>query len=127
MDKLVYPLPPPGGLGLGVHLTLDTAGEQKFGPDTEVVSKIDYALDDSLKKKMASAIHQVFKNIQDEDLHLGYAGIRPKIKKDGVIVSDFVLGNFSHHGIKGYFEFLGIESPGITASPSLAMKLSSIL
>ena len=40
--RLVYPVPEPGGLG--VHLTLDMAGQARFGPDVEWVESIDYAV-----------------------------------------------------------------------------------
>ena len=34
-SRLIYPVPEPGGLG--VHLTLDLAGQARFGPDVEWV------------------------------------------------------------------------------------------
>ena len=34
-QRLIYPLPEPGGLG--VHLTLDLAGQMRFGPDVQWV------------------------------------------------------------------------------------------
>ena len=40
---LVYPVPEPGGLG--VHVTLDLAGQARFGPDVEWIEQIDYAVD----------------------------------------------------------------------------------
>ena len=42
-SHLIYPVPEPGGLG--VHLTLDMAGQARFGPDVEWVDRIDYAVD----------------------------------------------------------------------------------
>jgi len=41
-SRLIYPVPEPGGLG--VHLTLDMAGQARFGPDVEWVDHIDYAV-----------------------------------------------------------------------------------
>jgi len=41
-SHLIYPVPEPGGLG--VHLTLDLAGQARFGPDVEWVDTIDYAV-----------------------------------------------------------------------------------
>ena len=35
---LIYPVPEPGGLG--IHLTLDLAGQARFGPDVEWVDRI---------------------------------------------------------------------------------------
>ena len=37
---LIYPLPEPGGLG--IHLTLDLAGQARFGPDVEWLESADY-------------------------------------------------------------------------------------
>jgi hypothetical protein len=41
--RLIYPVPEPGGLG--VHLTLDLAGQAKFGPDVEWVAEVAYPVD----------------------------------------------------------------------------------
>lgn len=124
IDKLIYPIPPSHGLGLGVHLTLDTSGGQKFGPNAEAVKNVNYSLNESLISEMSPAIHSIFKNISDENLQLGYSGVRPKVKKNNVLETDFIFNTEKVHGIKGYYEFLGIESPGLTASPSLAKMLS---
>ena len=127
LNQLIYPIPPANGLGLGVHLTLDTAAGQKFGPDTEEVSSIDYSVNEVTKNKLISAIQENFKNINETNLQLGYAGIRPKVKFQGKLETDFILNTPEVHGIENYFEFLGIESPGVTASPSLAKKLCEFL
>ncbi len=47
-SRLIYPMPTPGGLG--VHLTLDLAGQAKFGPDVEWVDAIDYDVDPSARR-----------------------------------------------------------------------------
>lgn len=126
-DKLIYPIPPSHGLGLGVHLTLDTANGQKFGPNTELVKQIDYSIKDTLFAEMVPSIHAIFKTVNADDLQLGYCGIRPKIKKDGVLITDFIFNTKNEHGIKNYFEFLGIESPGLTSAPSLARMLAELI
>jgi L-2-hydroxyglutarate oxidase LhgO len=61
------------------------------------------------------------------DLQLGYSGIRPKVLKKSVLETDFLFNTEAEHRIPGYFEFLGIESPGITAAPSLAKMLADKL
>jgi L-2-hydroxyglutarate oxidase LhgO len=42
--------------GLGVHLTLDLAGQAKFGPDVEWVDAINYDVDPSLAPSFYAAI-----------------------------------------------------------------------
>lgn len=39
-SHLVYPMPEPGAAGLGVHLTLDLAGQSRFGPDVEWLPQV---------------------------------------------------------------------------------------
>lgn len=49
---LIYPIPAEGGLG--IHLTLDMAGQARFGPDIEWVNKIDYTFDDADGRRRAT-------------------------------------------------------------------------
>jgi L-2-hydroxyglutarate oxidase LhgO len=53
-SHLIYPVPEPGGLG--VHLTLDMAGQARFGPDVEWVESIDYAVDPARAERFYPAI-----------------------------------------------------------------------
>jgi len=41
--RLIYPVPVPGGLG--VHVTLDLAGQVRFGPDVEWIPSVDHTVD----------------------------------------------------------------------------------
>ena len=42
-NRLVYPAPVPGGLG--IHVTLDLAGRMRFGPDVQWIDDYDYNVD----------------------------------------------------------------------------------
>lgn len=53
---LVYPVPEPGGLG--IHLTLDLAGQARFGPDVEWVNRIDYGVDPERGRRFYAAIRR---------------------------------------------------------------------
>src|SRR5947209_20290246 len=55
-SHLIYPVPEPGGLG--VHLTLDLAGQARFGPDVEWVDKIDYTVDPARAERFYPAIRR---------------------------------------------------------------------
>ena len=50
----------------------------------------------------------------------GYAGIRPKIAAPEEPAPDFVVQGPRAHGVAGLVHLFGIESPGLTASLSLA-------
>lgn len=124
-DSLIYPVPPKGLKGLGVHTSFDFDGVVRFGPDTEDCDKgYEHSLNTKLLEQMYPAISSLFKGIEIEDLQEDYCGIRSKIKRDGKLYSDFWLGDQEAHGLSGYYEFLGIESPGLTASPALAKEMA---
>ena len=55
-SRLIYPVPEPGGLG--VHLTVDLAGQTRFGPDVEWVETMDYAVDPGARYQFYAAIRR---------------------------------------------------------------------
>jgi L-2-hydroxyglutarate oxidase LhgO len=118
-SRLIYPMPPPGG-GLGVHLTLDLAGEARFGPDVEWVDAIDYDVDPARAASFYAAIRTYWPDLPDGALQPGYAGVRPKIARPGGSNTDFLLQTEKEHGVAGLINLFGIESPGLTASLAIA-------
>jgi L-2-hydroxyglutarate oxidase LhgO len=125
-EALIYPVPPKNLLGLGVHTSFDFDGIIRFGPDTEECSNgYEHSMSADVVDKMYPAISNLFKGIEKQDLQADYCGIRSKILVDGDIYTDFWLGDPSIHGVPGYYEYLGIESPGLTASPALAQAMVS--
>jgi L-2-hydroxyglutarate oxidase LhgO len=117
-SRLVYPVPEPGGLG--VHVTLDLAGQARFGPDVEWVDGIDYRVDPQRAARFYSAIRRYWPGLRDGALAPGYAGIRPKTAGPGEPAPDFVVQGPGAHRIPGLANLFGIESPGLTASLALA-------
>jgi L-2-hydroxyglutarate oxidase LhgO len=116
--RLVYPVPPPGGLG--VHITLDLAGQARFGPDVEWISGVDYAVDPARGDAFYAAVRSYWPGLRDGALQPGYAGIRPKISGPTEPAADFVVQGPATHGVPGLVNLYGIESPGLTASLPLA-------
>jgi len=117
-SRLIYPVPEPGGLG--VHITLDLAGQARFGPDVEWVERIDYQVDPGRAERFYAAIRRYWPALPDGALLPGYAGIRPKITPQGAPAADFVVQGPRQHGVPGLVHLFGIESPGLTASLALA-------
>lgn len=117
-SRLVYPIPEPGGLG--VHVTLDLAGQARFGPDVEWIERIDYDVDPRRAERFYAAIRRYWPGLPDGALAPGYAGIRPKTAGPGEPAADFDIQGPQRHGIAGLVHLFGIESPGLTASLSLA-------
>ena len=117
-SHLIYPVPEPGGLG--VHLTLDMAGQARFGPDVEWVDHIDYAVDPARAERFYPAIRRYWPALPDGALLPSYSGMRPKIVPPAVAVQDFLIQGPKDHGIDGLINLFGIESPGLTSSLAIA-------
>ena len=119
---LVYPVPEPGGLG--IHLTLDLAGQARFGPDVEWIDRIDYAVDPDRAGRFYAAIRRYWPGLPDGALQPAYSGIRPKSAAAGQ--SDFVIQGPQDTGHRGYIALYGIESPGLTASLAIAEYVAQL-
>ncbi len=124
-SRLVYPVPEPGGLG--VHVTIDLAGQARFGPDVEWVERIDYAVDPRRAERFYAAIRRYWPGLPDGALLPGYSGIRPKTAGPGEPAPDFQVQGPAAHGIPGLVHLFGIESPGLTSSLALAALVESEL
>jgi L-2-hydroxyglutarate oxidase LhgO len=124
-SRLVYPVPEPGGLG--VHVTLDLAGQARFGPDVEWVERIAYDVDPRRAERFYAAIRRYWPGLPEGALLPGYSGIRPKTAGPGEPAPDFVIQGPAAHGIPGLVHLFGIESPGLTASLALADAVLSEL
>jgi L-2-hydroxyglutarate oxidase LhgO len=128
-SHLIYPVPEPGGLG--VHLTLDLGGQARFGPDVqwmpdavdasaEAIDAFDYAVDPTLRGRFAAEVRAYWPGLPLEALQPAYSGIRPKLSGPGEAAADFVIEGPTEHGVAGLVHLLGIESPGLTGSLSIA-------
>lgn len=124
-NRLVYPIAEPGGLG--VHVTLDLAGQVKFGPDVEWCDSADYRFDDRRRTDFEKAIRRYFPGLEPHRLQPDYVGVRPKISGPGQTAADFRIDGPAVHGIPGLVTLLGIESPGLTASLAIAEHVGTLL
>jgi D-amino-acid oxidase len=118
---LIYPLPGPAGLG--IHLTLDLAGQARFGPDVEWLEQPDYQVNPQRAARFVSAIRAYWPGLAPEALTPAYAGVRPKIVGPGEPAADFRIDDAGVHGVRGLVNLFGIESPGLTASLALASEV----
>jgi L-2-hydroxyglutarate oxidase LhgO len=128
--KLIYPAPVANAAGLGIHATIDMAGQLKFGPDAHYIpyeATPEYTVEYSLKPAFLSAIKRYYPNIDVEKLHPGCAGIRPKLQGPEDGFKDFRIDTHDEHNVQGLINLFGIESPGLTASLSLAAYVASFV
>ncbi len=123
-SRLIYPVPVPGGLG--VHLTLDLAGQARFGPDVEAIERIDYRVDPSRANAFYAEIRKYWPALADGALQPAYSGIRPKLGTPQSPLADFVIQGPRDHGVRGLVNLLGIESPGLTSSLAIAVQVRAL-
>jgi L-2-hydroxyglutarate oxidase LhgO len=125
-SRLIYPTPSDGGLG--VHLTLDLAGQARFGPDVEWLADadpdhVDYAVDASRAQAFAADIRRYWPDLGDDALLPAYTGVRPKLSGSGAAAADFHIDGPDQHGCPGVVQLFGIESPGLTSSLAIGEEV----
>ena len=125
-SHLIYPIPEPGGLG--VHLTLDMAGQAKFGPDVEWLDieneeQIDYTVDIKRGEGFYAAVRRYWPELKDNSLQPDYSGVRAKIVPPNTPAGDFCFNSPQDHGLQGLYNLYGFESPGLTSSIAIARYL----
>lgn len=127
VSRPVYPVPLKESLG--VHAVIDLGGRLKFGPDVEYLPDrtLEYRVQDSKRHDFADSIRRILPMVKDEDLTPDLSGIRPKLQARGEPPRDFVIRHEKEHGMEGLVNLIGIESPGLTASPAIARYVRDLL
>jgi L-2-hydroxyglutarate oxidase LhgO len=123
-QRLIYPLPVDGGLG--VHLTLDLGGQARFGPDVQWLpdtapAALDYTVDAALGPAFEAEVRSYWPGLPPGALQPAYSGVRPKLHGPGEAAADFLIDR-SQPGLVNLF---GIESPGLTAALALAEAVAT--
>jgi L-2-hydroxyglutarate oxidase LhgO len=123
VKMLVYPVPK--GEGLGIHLTPDMAGSVKMGPNAYHVEKIDYTVGSSAEE-FRQDVKRFLPSISGRDILEDSSGIRPKLQSVNGSFRDFVIRHEAENGYHGLINLIGIDSPGLTASPAIAEYVSEL-
>lgn len=122
---LVYPVP--AGGGLGIHVTVDLGGRYRLGPDAEYVDRPSYEVDPAKAERFAASVSRWLPELRPEHLSPEMAGVRPKLQGPGEPFRDFVVADGAAVGAPGTVHLIGIESPGLTAAPALARRVSRLI
>ncbi|MFP4266453.1 MAG: NAD(P)/FAD-dependent oxidoreductase [Spirochaetaceae bacterium] len=121
LDIAVYPVPAQDGRSLGVHLTPTTNGNILFGPSAEYIdSPEDTATTSETMEKLLEEAFELLPRLRGTGVIKSYAGIRPKLftPSSGIRFKDFHIQESQKS--TGFLNLVGIESPGLTASPAIA-------
>ena len=123
-QRLVYPVPEVGGLG--VHITLDLGGQARFGPDVEWIETIDYRVNPARAAPFYAAVRSYWPGLPDGALLPDYAGVRIKLVTADGSAHDFRIDGPEVHGVPGLINLFGIESPGLTSCLALADRVRAL-
>ena len=118
IDQLVYPVRQPTASGLGVHLTMNMEGNYFLGPDCEPSdSKENFGSKPEKLMKFYESASQLLDGLKSDMLSYETCCIRPKLRAfDEKEEKDFVISEDPPQ----FFNLVGIESPGLTASLAIA-------
>jgi len=123
VKSLVYPIP--SGPGLGIHLTPDMSGSIKLGPNAYYVDQLDYSVKSSASE-FRDDVSKFMPSIAKMELQDDSSGIRPKLQGPGDGFRDFIIRHEKDLGLQGFINLIGIESPGLTASPAIGEYVAEI-
>ncbi len=132
IDTLVYPVP--GKDSLGIHLTPKMGGGLRAGPDIEHVEKKDapypgkntsggYIVDERKKELFYGEVKRYLPSLKREALSPEMYGIRAKLQGPSDGFTDFVIKEEK----PGFINLVGIESPGLTSSLSIARHVRDMV
>jgi L-2-hydroxyglutarate oxidase LhgO len=120
-QRLIYPPPIPGALG--IHYRLDLGGQARFGPDLQFVGELDYQVDPARVRYFEEYVQRFWPGLPQGALSPDYAGIRPKLHGPGEPQGDFVIDD----SLPDVIALFGIESPGLTASLAIGEHVAGLV
>ncbi|MDI6806722.1 MAG: NAD(P)/FAD-dependent oxidoreductase [Candidatus Aenigmarchaeota archaeon] len=128
IKKLIYPIPEPKSGGHGIHVGFNLEGRLRLGPNARWVDKVDHKIDESQKQDFYNSAKAFLPSLQYEDLEPDFVGIRPKLQSpEEENVKDFVIRNEYDKDLGEMINLIGIESPGLTASPAIAKYVKNMV
>ena len=127
LSVLIYPAPRKGGAGLGIHLTNTVDGNILIGPSNEYVDTADdYACTADIIDQLKKEGRELLPAISTSDFIRGFSGLRPKQTPPSVKgFKEFVIE--ARKDMPGFINLVGIESPGLTCSPAIALMVRDMV
>ena len=117
-NHLLFPLPSKTSKGVLVIKTSD--GNPMIGPTAQDVDdKEDFSTSDQGLKKVLEGVNRMIPTINENDIIAYFAGLRP------VAGDDFIIRH--EDKVPGFVNVAGIQSPGLTAAPAIALMVCDIL
>lgn len=122
LSRPVYHLPYRGAPGLGLHLTPTLDEQMLIGPNAFFIEeKLDYR-HQSEPDNFKATLQYFLPDWKPSSIKAAYSGNRPKLFYQGNAVNDFTL---IQEG--AWIHLMGIDSPGLTAAPALALEALALI
>jgi L-2-hydroxyglutarate oxidase LhgO len=122
---LIYPTP--HAAALGIHLTLDLAGQARFGPDHHWVEEESYDVNPADAEQIYEVVRRYYPGLRNGSLHPDYAGIRCKTQGPGDPPQDWKIFGPETHGVANHVHLFGMESPALTSCLAIADYVTGLL
>ena len=117
-NHIIFPLPSPISKGILVIKTSD--GNPMIGPTAqEIEDKEDLSTSDEGLKKVLEGAKRMIPSIDENDIISYFAGLRPTAGKDFIIRHE--------DKVPGFINVAGIQSPGLTSAPAIALLVTDLL
>lgn len=120
--KLIYSLPSDKD-SLGIHISFDEQKIPRLGPDyyeVDCSNGYDYSVNENSKNDFYNSACDYIRDISIDELTPDYSGIRPKLFFTGNTKSEYYIEEESANNFTGMINLIGIDSPGLTSSLSIA-------
>ena len=115
---LIFPVPSKNTKGVLIIRSAD--GNPMIGPTAEdIEDKQDLSTSDAGLQKVVSAAQKLVPSIDPHDIIAYFAGLRPTAGDDFIIRAE--------KSVPGFVTVAGIQSPGLTAAPAIALMVLDIL
>ncbi len=117
-NHLIFPLPSKTSKGILVIKTSD--GNPMIGPTAEdVEDKADFSTTDEGLRKVLDGSSRLIPAINKGDIIAYFSGLRP------VAGDDFIIRH--EESVPGFINVAGIQSPGLSAAPAIALMVVDLL
>ncbi|MBF0316137.1 MAG: NAD(P)/FAD-dependent oxidoreductase [Oligoflexia bacterium] len=121
VKHIIFPLPTPESKGTLIIPTLD--GPIMLGPTAENMQakdREDLSTDQCGYQEIMERVKFMLPAINERAIIAGFSGMRPIPREH----HDFIIGNTS---VAGFFQAIGMHSPGLTAAPAIAMDVAKMV
>jgi L-2-hydroxyglutarate oxidase LhgO len=99
----------------------------RLGPHDTWSETLDYAVPPDLGDLFFESVRGFLPGLRREDLQPDTAGFQAKRYGPGEPSRDFVIRHEADRGLPGLVNLVGIESPGLTASPAIGPFVARIV